>query len=92
MLTGVDRVALDFNKPTQRWLDHMTLSQARDFSAQGQFPAGSMGPKIDAAMSYLQELPNANHEGEVIITSLEQAFEALMGRAGTHITMQTPKP
>jgi carbamate kinase len=92
MLTGVDRVALDFNKPTQRWLDHMTLAQARDFSAQGQFPAGSMGPKIDAAMSYLQELPNANHEGEVIITSLEQAFEALMGRAGTHITMQTPKP
>lgn len=92
MLTGVDRVALDFNQPTQRWLDHMTLAQARDYSAQGQFPAGSMGPKIDAAMSYLQELPNANHEGEVIITSLEQAFEALMGRAGTHITMQTPKP
>ncbi len=92
MLTGVDRVALDFNKPTQRWLDHMTLAQARDYSAQGQFPAGSMGPKIDAAMSYLQELPNANHEGEVIITSLEQAFEALMGRAGTHITMQTPQP
>ena len=92
MLTGVDRVALDFNQPTQRWLDHMTLAQARDYSAQGQFPAGSMGPKIDAAMSYLQELPNANHDGEVIITSLEQAFEALMGRAGTHITMQTPKP
>ena len=92
MLTGVDRVALDFNQPTQRWLDHMTLAQARDYSAQGQFPAGSMGPKIDAAMSYLQELPNANHEGEVIITSLEQAFEALMGRAGTHITMQTLKP
>jgi len=92
MLTGVDRVALDFNKPTQRWLDHMTLAQARDYSAQGQFPAGSMGPKIDAAMSYLQELPNANHEGEVIITSLEQAFEALMGRAGTHITLQTPQP
>ena len=92
MLTGVDRVALDFNKPTQRWLDHMSLAQARDYSAQGQFPAGSMGPKIDAAMSYLQELPNANHEGEVIITSLEQAYEALMGRAGTHITMQSPKP
>ena len=92
MLTGVDRVALDFNKPTQRWLDHMTLAQARDYSAQGQFPAGSMGPKIDAAMSYLQELPNANHEGEVIITSLEQAYDALMGKAGTHITLQTPQP
>ncbi|NDB01066.1 MAG: carbamate kinase, partial [Betaproteobacteria bacterium] len=88
MLTGVDRVALDFNKPTQRPLDHMTLAQARQHSADGQFPPGSMGPKIDAAISYLQELPNANQEGEVIITSLERAFDALMGRAGTHITLK----
>ena len=87
MLTGVERVALDFNKPTQRWLDHMSLAQARQHAAQGQFPAGSMGPKIDAAITYLQESPEANHEGEVIITSLEKAFDALMGRAGTHITM-----
>jgi carbamate kinase len=42
-------------------------------------------------MSYLQELPNANREGEVIITSLEHAYQALMGRAGTHITLQAPK-
>lgn len=88
MLTGVDRVALDFNKATQRPLDHMTLAQARQHSADGQFPPGSMGPKIDAAISYLQELPNANQEGEVIITSLERAFDALMGRAGTHITLK----
>ncbi len=87
MLTGVERVAVDFNKPTQRWLDHLTLAQAREYAAQGQFPAGSMGPKIDAAISYLQESPEANREGEVIITSLEMAYEALMGRAGTHITM-----
>ena len=87
MLTGVERVALDFNQPTQRWLDHMTLAQARAFAAQGQFPPGSMGPKIDAAITYLQESPEANKQGEVIITSLEKAFEALMGRAGTHITL-----
>jgi carbamate kinase len=86
MLTGVERVALDFNKPTQRWIDHLTLAEARQHAAEGQFPAGSMGPKIDAAISYLEELPNANHEGEVIITSLECAYEALMGRAGTHIS------
>ena len=86
MLTGVERVALDFNKPTQRWLDHMTLQEAREHAAQGQFPPGSMGPKIAAAITYLQESPEANHEGEVIITSLEKAFEALMGGAGTHIT------
>ena len=86
MLTGVERVALDFNKPTQRWLDHLSLDEARQHAADGQFPAGSMGPKIQAAITYLEESPEANHEGEVIITSLEQAFNALMGHAGTHIT------
>ena len=90
MLTGVEQVALDFNKPTQRPLDHMTLAQARQYTADGQFPPGSMGPKIEAAISYLEELPNANHDGEVIITSLERAFDALMGGAGTHITCKAP--
>ena len=87
MLTGVERVALDFGKPTQRWLDHMTLAEARQHAANGQFPAGSMGPKIEAAMSYLEESPQANHDGVVIVTSLERAFDALMGRAGTRITV-----
>ena len=80
------------NKPTQRGLDHMSLAQARQHAAQGQFPAGSMGPKIDAAITYLQESPEANQDGEVIITSLEKAFDALMGRAGTHITMGERAP
>ncbi len=87
MLTGVERVALDFNQPSQRWLDHLTLAQAREYAAQGQFPPGSMGPKIDAAISFLQDAPQANAAGEVIITSLEMAYEALLGRAGTHITL-----
>ncbi len=90
MLTGVERVALDFNQPTQRWLDHLTLEEAQQHAASGQFPVGSMGPKIDAAISYLQGLPNANHDGKVIITSLERAFDALMGQAGTHITLKAP--
>ena len=89
MLTGVERVALDFNLPTQRWIDRLTLAQAREHAAQGQFPPGSMGPKIAAAISFLQEAPEANANGAVIITSLEKAFEALMGRAGTHITLGT---
>ena len=87
MLTGVERVALDFNKPTQRWLDHMTLAEAQQHAADGQFPPGSMGPKIEAAVTYLKESPEANRDGVVIITSLEKAFDALMGRAGTRITM-----
>ncbi len=87
MLTGVERVALNFNQPNQRWLDHLSLAQAREHAAQGQFPPGSMGPKIEAAISFLQEAPQANAAGEVIITSLEKAHEALLGRAGTHITL-----
>jgi carbamate kinase len=87
MLTGVEQVALDFNQPTQRWLDHMSLTEAKQHAAAGQFPAGSMGPKIAAAISYLEESPDANKDGVVIITSLEKTFEALMGRAGTHITV-----
>lgn len=87
MVTGVERVALDFNQPTQRWLDHMTLAEARAHMAAGQFPPGSMGPKIAAAMAFLQESPHANRHGVVIITSLEQAFQALQGQAGTRITL-----
>ena len=87
MVTGVERVALDFNQPTQRWLDHMTLAEARAHMAAGQFPPGSMGPKIAAAMAFLQESPQANRHGVVIITSLEQAFQALQGQSGTRITL-----
>lgn len=86
MLTGVERVAVDFNKPSQRWLDRLSLQEAKQHAADGQFPAGSMGPKIEAALTFLQDSPEANQEGVVIITSLEKAYEALMGRAGTHIT------
>jgi carbamate kinase len=92
MLTGVEQVALDFGQPTQRWLAHMTLAEARRHAAAGQFPAGSMGPKIEAAISYLEESPQANHDGVVIVTSLEKAFDALMGRAGTHITLSGKTP
>jgi carbamate kinase len=80
MLTGVDRVALDFGKPTQRAIDRMTASEARRHMADGQFPAGSMGPKIDAALQYLD-----GGGSEVIITSLDRVCDALQGRAGTRL-------
>ena len=80
MLTGVDRVALDFGLPTQRSLDRLTVAQARAHQSDGQFPPGSMGPKIAAAIRFLER------GGErAIITSLDRAFDALEGRAGTHI-------
>jgi carbamate kinase len=80
MLTGVDQVSLDFGKPSQRALDRLTASEARRHLAAGQFPPGSMGPKIAAALRYL------DHGGsEAIITSLDGAYDALAGNAGTRI-------
>ncbi|HWB46872.1 MAG TPA: carbamate kinase [Hyphomicrobiaceae bacterium] len=80
MLTGVDRVAIDFGKPTQRALDTMTSAEARRHMADGQFPPGSMGPKVAAALKYLEAGGR-----EVIITSLDRAFDALQGTSGTRI-------
>jgi carbamate kinase len=80
MLTGVERVALDFGKPTQRAIDRMTVEEARRYHAEGQFPPGSMGPKIEAALRYLE----AGGQ-EVVITSIERLHDALQGQAGTRI-------
>jgi len=80
MLTGVEQVALDFGKPTQRAVAKLTVSEARQHHRDGQFPPGSMGPKIDAALNFL-----ADYDGTVVITSLERAFDALTGNAGTRI-------
>jgi carbamate kinase len=80
MLTGVERVALDFGKPTQRPLDRLTVEEARRHLAEGQFPPGSMGPKIGAALDYLER--GGTH---VIITALDRMHDALCGTAGTRI-------
>ncbi len=80
MLTGVERVALDFGQPTQRPLDCMTVAEAKRYIAEGQFPPGSMGPKIAAALRYL-----ARGGKQVIITSLDRTYDALQGEAGTRI-------
>lgn len=80
ILTQVDKVALNYNKPDQRDLDSMTLAQARRYLAEGHFAAGSMGPKVEAAVQFLE-----NGGKTVVITSLEMAAGALEGRAGTRI-------
>lgn len=80
MLTGVDRVALDFGKSTQRAIARMTAAEARQHQADGQFPPGSMGPKIEAALRYLD-----GGGREVIITSIERLSDALQGHDGTRI-------
>lgn len=76
VLTGVPKVALDFGKPTQRWVDRMTAAEARKHLAEGQFPPGSMGPKIESALAYLD-----GGGEEVLITSPDalkgHGFEAV---------------
>ena len=78
--TGVDKVAVDFKKPTQRELDTLTVAEAERYFAEGQFPAGSMGPKIQAAIEFLK-----SGGGKVIITQPHLLAEAIAGRNGTHI-------
>lgn len=80
ILTGVKKVALNFGRPGQRELDLMTLEEARRYLAEGHFPPGSMGPKVEAAMAFLEQGGR-----RVIIGLLEEAREALQGRAGTTI-------
>jgi carbamate kinase len=80
IVTSVDRVALDYGRPSQQGLDTITMDQARQYLAAGQFPPGSMGPKIQAAIEFLE------HGGEeCIITSVESVAGAVIGIGGTHI-------
>jgi carbamate kinase len=79
--TAVERVALDFGKPEQRWVDRMTLAEARRYLAEGtHFAAGSMAPKIEACAWFLEKGGR-----EAIITDPEHLRAAVRGEAGTHI-------
>ena len=82
ILTEVEQVSLNFGKPNQTELGDATLSDIKKYYDQGHFPPGSMGPKIKAAIKFLE-----NGGKKVIITSLEKGFEAVMGDAGTKITL-----
>jgi carbamate kinase len=80
VLTGVEKVSRDFGKPTQQELPELSVRAARELLAQGQFPPGSMGPKIDASARFIEA---GGHE--VLITRAESLAEALEGRTGTRI-------
>lgn len=81
ILTGVDKVAVNYKKPDQKSFDRMTVSECEKYMAEGQFPKGSMGPKIEAACDFLRRGGT-----KVIITSMENASAAVDGKAGTVIT------
>jgi carbamate kinase len=79
--TAVEKVALNFGKPNQKWIDHMTLSEAKQYLAEGHFARGSMGPKIQAIIWYLEQ-----GGGEALISTPENLEQALAGETGTRIT------
>ncbi len=80
ILTNIEKVYLDFGTPQQRPIEVMSVAQAREYLGQGQFPAGSMGPKIEAAIEYIEAGGR-----EVLITSASHLKAALIKRSGTRI-------
>ncbi len=78
--TEVEKVALSFGKPEQRWLDHVTLSEARQYLADGHFGKGSMEPKISAIIKYLEQGGKA-----ALVTNPPNIARALNGETGTWV-------
>jgi carbamate kinase len=83
ILTNVDQVQKDYGKPTAQALSRMTLSKARAMAEQGQFGAGSMLPKVEAGIDFLER--SARRSAEVLITSCERFEEGFAGKTGTRI-------
>ncbi|MCB0118865.1 MAG: carbamate kinase [Anaerolineales bacterium] len=80
--TAVEKVAINFGKPDQKWIDKMTLAEAKAYLAEGiHFAKGSMAPKIQAIIWYLESMPN----GKALITNPENIGRALKGETGTWI-------
>lgn len=82
ILTGVDYVYRDYTSEKPTPIEHMTAAEAKELIAQGQFEEGTMLPKIEAAVAYLEKVP----QGSVLITSLAQVKDAVRGKTGTLIT------
>jgi carbamate kinase len=81
ILTNVEKVYLNFNTPKQKALDKVTLSDMKKYNNEGHFPEGSMGPKILAAIRFLE-----TGGKKVIISHVDKGWEAFKGLTGTHIS------
>ena len=84
ILTAVEKVAIHFGKPDQRNLDRMTVSEARRYIDAGEFAPGSMLPKVQAALNFVQSKPGRR----TLITLLEKARDGIAGKTGTMIVSQ----
>jgi carbamate kinase len=82
LLTGVPHVSINFGTPQEKSLIDVTVEQAKQYMADGQFPAGSMGPKIESAINFAETTG-----GAAIITNADHIADAIDGKEGTHIHM-----
>ena len=78
--TAVEKVAINYRKSNEQWVDRFTISEVERYLAEGQFPPGSMGPKMESAVAYLK-----GGGQRVIISTPEKLCDALDGKTGTHI-------
>ena len=83
ILTAVEKVAVHFGKPEQKWLDRLTPAEALVYAEEGQFAPGSMLPKVQAAVKFAQSKPGR----AALITLLERAIDGIRGKTGTLISM-----
>ncbi|CAM3913718.1 carbamate kinase [Mesobacillus thioparans] len=83
ILTAVDHVYVDFNKPSKRQLKEVSVAEMKQYIDEHQFAPGSMLPKVEAAITFAETAPGR----KTIITSLDQALNALEGKAGTTVSL-----
>jgi carbamate kinase len=90
ILTAVEKVAVNFGKPDQKWLDSMTIAQAEQYIAENQFAKGSMLPKVQASVAFVKSNSFGVSRGEphsALITLLTKARDGIAGKTGTRITL-----
>ena len=83
ILTAVEKVAINFGKENQQWIDEMSVAQAEEYISQNQFAKGSMLPKVEAGICFVKSGENR----VALITELERAAEGMAGKTGTIIHM-----
>ena len=83
ILTAVEKVAINFGKENEKWLDEITVTQAKEYVSAGEFAEGSMKPKVEAAIAFAE-----SKKGRVsIITLLEKSKDGIAGKTGTRIVL-----
>ena len=83
ILTAVEKVAIHYGKPEEKWLSQLSIEEARQYIAEGHFAPGSMLPKVQAAIKFAESKPGR----KALITSLEKAKEGIEGKTGTIIVL-----